>query len=284
MSGGIRGSTKIYGVIGDPIDHTLSPLMFNAAFKQMDMDCVYVPFKVDKKSLGKAIDGMRSLNIAGLNVTIPHKINVMKLLDEVDGSARRMGAVNTIVNKAGKLEGFNTDGYGFLYALDRQRIEVKGRNVTVIGAGGASKAIVWVLAENGAAITILNRTLDKARELARLATHSPGPGIEALELNADNLARSIKKAEILVNTTSIGMSPDAGLSPLPAELLKGGMTVFDIVYNPLKTKLLSDAETAGCRIVEGIHMLAGQAALSFEKWTGKKAPVELMTMTAMENL
>ena len=278
----ITGSTRVFGVIGHPVGHTLSPLMINAAFKERGLDCIYLPFHVEKKLLHKAIEGMRGLNIAGLNVTIPHKVEVMKLLDDIDESARAAGAVNTIVNNNGILRGLNTDGEGFLYALNRAGIGVSEKRIVVLGAGGASRAVISVLAANNALITILNRTLEKARDLARAGAERVT--IEAMVLNPDNLALAISKADILVNTTSVGMTPGDNVSPVPAALLKRTLTVVDIVYNPIKTKLIDDAGKAGCTIVEGVHMLVGQGALAFEQWTGKNAPVEMMTAIALENL
>ncbi len=278
----ITGSTRVFGVIGHPVGHTLSPLMMNAAFKERGLDCIYLPFHVEKKLLHKAIEGMRGLNIAGLNVTIPHKVEVMKLLDDIDESARAAGAVNTIVNNNGILRGLNTDGEGFLYALNRAGIGVSEKRIVVLGAGGASRAVISVLAANNALITILNRTLEKARDLARAGAERVT--IEAMVLNPDNLALAISKADILVNTTSVGMTPGDNVSPVPAALLKRTLTVVDIVYNPIKTKLIDDAGKAGCTIVEGVHMLVGQGALAFEQWTGKNAPVEMMTAIALENL
>jgi shikimate dehydrogenase len=282
----VRGTTRIYGLIGNPIGHTLSPVMFNAAFSEYGLDCIYVPFRVEKKFLGKAIDGMRALDIAGLNVTIPYKVEVMKMLDEVDEEAQRIGAVNTIVNSSGVLKGFNTDGQGFLYALHRQSIDIAGKNILVLGAGGASRAIVSALAVHNANITILNRTFDKAKELARTVHRKPGTSIKAMELNLDNLGKCIVAADVLINSTNLGMTPETDVSAVPPSLLKlkPELTVVDIVYNPLETKLITDAENAGCKVVEGIHMLVGQGALSFEKWMGRKAPVELMTTTALINL
>jgi len=280
----IGGNTRIFGVIGDPISHTLSPLMFNAAFHELGLDCVYVPFRVEKNSLEAAIAGMRALNIPGLNVTIPHKADVIELLDSVDAAASAIGAVNTIVNENGVLTGYNTDGQGFLNMLSGQGIEVQGKNIIILGAGGAAMAVAFALAERKASIIILNRTLSRAQSIRERIYNKLGVKTGALELNRDNLGGIIGSADILVNATSIGMKPDTDSTPVDADLLKPGPVIVDIVYNPMKTRLLAEAEKAGCRTIAGIHMLVAQGAVAFEKWTGQKAPVELMSHIAVKEL
>ena len=274
----ISGKTRICGVIGDPIEHTMSPAMHNAAFKNKGVDYVYLPFRVKKEELDKAIQGVRALNIRGLNVTIPHKVTVIQFLDELDGLADKIGAVNTILNDDGVLRGYNTDATGFLQALLEKGIEPKGKNVVILGAGGASKAISFILAERGDHLVILNRLeeLDWAEELAGRISQTFSKEVEALELNRGNLAGVLGKADILVNATSVGMTPDINETPVPSDLLKPGLVVFDAVYNPIKTRLLGEAEQAGAKTISGLGMLAWQGALAFEKWTGLKAPVELM--------
>lgn len=282
----MSGKTKICGIIGDPIEHTMSPVMHNAAFEKVGVDYLYLPFRVKKEELGKAIEGMRALNIRGLNVTIPHKVAVIPLLDELDPLAGRIGAVNTIVNDDGILRGYNTDAAGFLQALLEKGVEPKGENIVVLGAGGASRAISFILAERGAHLVILNRLLelDWAEELAGKISRAFKQGIEVLELSEGNLARVLEKAALLVNATSVGMSPNVDETPVPSELLKSGLTVFDVVYNPSKTKLLKEAEEAGARTISGLDMLVWQGALAFEKWTGLEAPVELMRAEATKEL
>ena len=282
----ISGKTKLCGVIGDPIEHTMSPAMHNTAFEKLGIDYLYVPFRVRSEELGKAIEGMRALNIRGLNVTIPHKVTVIPFLDELDPLAEQIGAVNTIVNDDGVLKGYNTDAAGFLQALLEKGIEPKGGNLVILGAGGASRAISFILAERGANLVILNRLLelDWAEELASKISQIFKREVEALELNEKNLARVLEKADILVNATSVGMSPNIDETPLPANLLKPGLIVFDIVYNPIKTRLLREAEAAGAQTISGLDMLVWQGALAFEKWTGQKAPVDLMKAEAVKVL
>ena len=283
---GPSGKTKVCGIIGDPIEHTMSPVMHNAAFKKFGLDYVYLPFRVKKEELGKAIEGMKALNIRGLNVTIPHKVAVIPFLDELDPLADKIGAVNTIVNDDGVLTGYNTDATGFLQALIERGIEPKEKSVVILGAGGASRAISFILAERGAHIVILNRLLelDWAEELADRISQTFSREVEALELNGENLARVLEKAEILVNATSVGMSPDVNETPVTSDLLKPDLAVFDIVYNPIKTRLRREAEAIGATIISGLDMLVWQGALAFEKWTGRKAPVDLMKEEAVKLL
>ena len=276
LSGSISGKTGICGVIGDPIEHTMSPVMHNAAFESKGVDYVYLPFRVKKEELGKAIDGVRALNIRGLSITIPHKVAVIPFLDELDPLADKIGAVNTIVNDDGVLKGYNTDATGFLQALLEKGIEPKGKRVVILGAGGASRAISFVLAERGSSLVILNRTWSKAKICAERISKIFQRETMALELNRENLAASLSEADILVNATSLGMSPNVDETPVTSDLLKPGLVVSDIVYNPVETRLQREAEAAGATVVSGLDMLVWQGALAFEKWTGLKAPVELM--------
>lgn len=280
----ISGKTRLCGVIGDPIEHTVSPIMYNAAFKKLGLDYMYVPFRVTKEDLGKAIEGMRALNLKGLNVTIPHKVAVIQFLDELDTLAEKISAVNTIVNNGGTLIGYNSDATGFLQALLERGIESKGKNVVILGAGGASRAISFVLAERGANLVILNRTLDKAKDCAGRILQIFQREVKALQLGRDNLIKALEKADILVNTTSVGMSPNNDETLVTSNLIKPSLIVFDIVYNPIKTRLQMEAERAGAQTISGIEMLLWQGALAFEKWTGLKAPVELMRKEVIKAL
>lgn len=280
----ISGAARICGVIADPIGHTVSPAMHNAAFEQVGIDYLYVPFQVKKEELGKAIAGMRALNIRGLNVTIPHKVAVIPFLDDLDDLAQRIGAVNTIVNDDGVLKGYNTDATGFIRALLERGVEPKGKTVSILGAGGASRAISLALAERGSNLIILNRTWDKVKEQADRISQLCQREVQALKLNKENLAKALNKADILINTTSVGMSPDIEETPITTDLIKPPVIVFDIVYNPIKTRLLGEAEAAGAETISGIDMLVWQGALAFEKWTGLKAPVKVMREEAIKAL
>jgi shikimate dehydrogenase len=280
----ISGKVKICGIIGDPIEHTMSPAMHNAAFDKLGLDYVFVPFLVKKEGLRQAIDGVRGLNIRGLGVTIPHKVAVMQYLDQIDDLAQKIGAVNILVNDNGILTGYNTDAGGFLRALLERGIEPKGKMVAVLGAGGASRAISFVLAERGANLIILNRTWDKAIELAERVSRSFGNKIEALPLDKENLAKALGRADIMMNCTNVGMHPHVSETLVTANQLKSDMIVFDTVYNPIKTQLLKEAEKAGATTISGVEMLVWQGVLAFEMWTHHKAPVEVMREAVIKML
>jgi len=282
----ISGKTRLCGLIGDPVEHTMSPAMHNAAFRELGLDFLYVPFRVKREELGKAIAGMRALSIKGLNVTIPHKVAVLQFMDELDPLAEKIGAVNTIVNDDGLLKGYNTDATGFLQALLERGIEPEGKNIVILGAGGASRAVSFILADRGAHLVILNRLLelDWAEELAGRISQIFSKEVEALELNRENLIKALGKADILVNTTSVGMSPNIDETPVASDLLRPSLVIFDVVYNPIKTRLLREAEMAGAKTIVGLDMLVWQGALAFEKWTGRKAPIELMREEAIKLL
>ncbi len=282
----ISGKTKVCGVIGDPIEHTMSPVMHNAAFKELGLDYLYVSFRVRKEELGKAVESIRALNIRGLNVTTPHKVAIIPFLDELDPLVERIGAVNTIVNDDGVLTGYNTDATGFLQALLDKGVEPEGNNTVILGAGGASRAISFILAERGAHLVILNRLLelDWAEELAQRISQVFKKEVRALELNEKNLEMMLEGADILINATSVGMSPDVDETPVPARLLKPALIVFDIVYNPIQTRLLKEAEAAGAQTIGGLDMLVWQGAIAFEKWTGRKAPLDLMRREVIKAL
>ncbi len=282
----ISGKTQICALIGDPIEHTMSPAMHNAAFKKMGLDYIYIAFQIKPEQLPQAVAGLRALNVRGFNVTIPHKVSVIPLLDSLDPLAVRIGAVNTVVNDGGHLKGYNTDAQGFLRALAGRRIAPRDKHIVVLGAGGASRAISYVLAAEGANLTVLNRKqeLDWAEDIARLIQKDFSKDVKVGELSSPLLSSALVKADVLVNATSVGMSPASDKSPVPAELLKRRLIVFDIVYNPIMTKLLKEAKAAGAKVISGIDMLAWQGALAFEKWTGKPAPLDLMQKEAVKML
>lgn len=282
----ISGKARICGIIGDPVEHTMSPVMHNAAFNKLGLDFIYIPFLVKKEFLKEAIEGMKAMNIRGLSVTQPHKVEVMKLLDSIDPLAEKMGTVNTIVNDSGILTGSNTDAGGFLRGLLENGIEPTGKNVVVLGAGGASRAVSFILADRGANLVILNRLLELewAESLAERISDSLNVKVEALELTSNNLKKAIVEADILVNTTNVGMSPDTDKTLVDPDLLRQGLVVYDVIYNPIKTRLLKEAEKAGAKIISGLDMLVYQGVIAFEKWTGQKAPVEVMKEAALKSL
>lgn len=276
----INCKTRLYGVMGDPVEHSVSPAMHNAAFRALGLDCAYLPFHVRSEDLAAAIAGARALNIRGLNVTVPHKVGVMGMLDEVDPLARQIGAVNVLVNDSGRLSGHNTDAEGFLRMLAEHGIEPRGKNIVVLGAGGAARAICFALASRGAELTILNRTAAVAQTCADDISRALGVSTTARGLNRENLACALPCAGMLVNATSAGMLPDTGTTPVDRELLGGHLTVVDIIYNPGQTKLLREAEQAGAKTINGLEMLVWQGALAFEKWTGRQAPLDVMRRAA----
>lgn len=276
----IKGSTNIVGLIGHPVEHSFSPPMHNAAFKKLGMDYVYTAFDVDPNNLKEAIDGARALNIKGFNVTIPHKIEVMKYLAEIDEIASLIGAVNTIDFK--DLKGYNTDGIGAIKAIG-EVTNVKNKNVIIAGAGGASRAISFYLAKYGAdSLTILNRNVDKAQGLASDVLSSGL--IDSVESNSID-SMDLTDADILINTTPVGMHPNVDDTPIAlASDMHEDLVVFDAVYNPNETGLLKEAIKIGAKPVYGIKMLLYQGAESFEIWTGKKAPIDAMEEALIKTL
>jgi shikimate dehydrogenase len=280
------GKTQICALIGDPVEHTMSPVMHNAAFNKLGLDYLYIPFRVKPEQLPQAVAGLWALNVRGFNVTIPHKVSVIPWLDSLDPLAEKIGAVNTVVNDGGALKGYNTDAEGFLRALRGCGVAPRDKNVVILGAGGASRAISFVLAEEGARLTILNRRLelDWAENIARLIKKELDIDVNVGELTLRTLALTLEKTDILVNATSVGMSPASKKSPVPAGLLKHRLVVFDVVYNPIETRLIKEAKAAGAKVIGGVAMLAWQGALAFEKWTGRPAPIDVMRREALKML
>ncbi|MCX6644173.1 MAG: shikimate dehydrogenase [Candidatus Bathyarchaeota archaeon] len=280
----ISGKTRVCGVIGDPIEHTLSPIMHNAAFKALKLDFAFLAFKVKVADVEKAVSGMRALGIHGLNVTMPHKSAVINYLDEVDQAAKAIGSVNTILNKDGRLFGFNTDGVGALQALRENGVEPRGKKVLLLGAGGAARAIAYTLAREADELVILNRTAKQAAELANLLKQTFDRKVVADALSPNTIKDTLQDSDVLINATSVGMKPNANQTPVAFEWLRPDLAVMDIVYNPVETKLAKDAKAAGAKVVSGFEMLIYQGAASFEIWTGHSAPVEVMRHAAFNHL
>jgi shikimate dehydrogenase len=280
----ISGKTRVCGVIGDPIEHTLSPIMHNAAFKALKLDFAFLAFKVKVADVEKAVSGMRALGIHGLNVTMPHKSAVINYLDEVDQAAKAIGSVNTILNKDGRLFGFNTDGVGALQALRENGVEPRGKKVLLLGAGGAARAIAYTLAREADELVILNRTAKQAAELANLLKQTFDRKVVADALSPNAIKDTLQDSDVLINATSVGMKPNANQTPVAFEWLRPDLAVMDIVYNPVETKLAKDAKAAGAKVVSGFEMLIYQGAASFEIWTGHSAPVEVMRHAAFNHL
>ena len=272
------------GIIGYPIGHSISPAFQQAALDALQIDAEYRAYAVHPDDVGPFVNSLRSDAVTGINVTVPHKEAVMPFLDEIDEWAAEAGAVNTIVNRSGRLTGYNTDGYGFLRALrESGGFEPAGQTALILGAGGSARGVVQALlrAEIGA-LTIANRTLARAQSLAELA-QSRGVPAEAIPLQSSRIADAARSANLIVNCTSLGMThgPDATASPLRAAQIPPTALVYDLVYNPAQTPLLTEAAQAGAATLGGITMLVYQGAASFEIWLERPAPVAVMMDAAM---
>ncbi|MFO7797338.1 MAG: shikimate dehydrogenase [Promethearchaeia archaeon] len=272
----IDSQTNVLGLIGHPVQHSMSPIMHNAVIQKLNLKYIYLAFDVDPKNLKKAMSGIRALNIKGINVTIPYKQEIMKFVDEIDPLAKKIGAINTIKNVDGYLIARNTDTAGAKKSLKDAKCKFQGKNVLVLGAGGASRAICFALAEEANKIIISNRTEDKAISLAKEIKNKVNTDAEGYSNQKNILEKFIENVDILINTTPLGMYPKTNQIPLPEHLLIEDLFVFDVIYNPLKTKLLKVAEKKGCNILGGLDMLVNQGALAFEWWTGKEADINLM--------
>lgn len=282
----INTETKMIGLLGYPLGHSFSSLMHNSVFEQRSLNKIYIPIEVLPENLETVVRGISKMNFDGFNVTIPHKIKIMKYLDEIDEYAKCIGAVNTVTIKNGVLKGYNTDGIGFLRSYEEiTETKVEGKNVFVLGSGGASRAISMTLALNKAnKIYICNRTHEKAVALVNDINNQAGECSIAVPMEYEEMEKAIKDSDILINATSIGMYPNVDKSPISKNLLNKKLIVYDAVYNPKKTKLLLDAEEIGCKTVMGLSMLIYQGSEAFELWTNSKAPVDLMFKVVEEGL
>lgn len=265
------GKMDIYAVFGNPVAHSLSPLMHQAALDRMGIRARYVPFCVT--DIRQAVEGIRGLNISGVSVTLPYKSAVIPYLDEVDEEARQMGAVNTVWNDRGVLKGFNTDWLGFVLSI-KEHLDIRGKRFAVLGAGGAARAVIFGLIREGGLPWILNRTDNKAEALAREFDCPFSPWSELFRL----------EAEVLINTTPVGMAPATDQSPVPRNLLNKFPWVVEVIYNPLRTKLLKEAEEAGCRVIDGLGMFIHQGAEQLKIWTGQEPPRSFMRETVRNHL
>jgi len=273
---GINKETKLYGIIGNPVSHSMSPAIHNAAFIEKGLNNVYVPLKI--ANIGTFMKECRKIDFHGFSVTIPHKESVLPFLDDIDHTARKIGAINTIVNQNGTLTGYNTDCMAAVTGLECSLKEanetLNNKKISIIGAGGAARAIAFGLKEKGCDITIFNRTIERAEKLS----HDVKCRFESF--------KEIHKhdSDILINTTAIGMFPDVDQTPVSKSILKENMIVFDAVYNPIETRLLRDAKAKGCHTVNGLSMFINQAAEQFRLWTNIDPPVELMSNVVREML
>ena len=244
----VLGNTRVLGVFGHPIAHSLSPVMHNAAIRALDIDYIYVPFHVMPENLGKAVEGIRAMEIAGVNVTIPHKERVIELLDEVSDYSMQIRSVNTIINVDGHLKGDTTDGRGFLRSAEAAWGKMDGCKVLILGAGGSAKAVAFALAAIGCEIVIANRTIQRAVELSETLGKVFETGtFRVVELDGPALGEEIPRIDLVVNTTSVGMHPNVEGIPIPPDLLRRDLLVYDLVYNPARTRLVTEAEQRGAR-------------------------------------
>ncbi len=276
--------TQVCAVIGNPVKHSLSPAMHNAAFAAAGLNFVYVAFQVE--DVEGCLRGMRALpGFRGLSVTIPHKITAMHHVDEVDDLARRVGCINTVTNEGGRLHGTTTDGLGTLRAFADAGVSLAGKKILFLGTGGAVRSVAFAMAEHSQPerITILGRTPGNVQELAKDLADAGAP-VAAGSL-IDDLDAAVRSHDVLIQGTPVGMYPErVGETCVPAALLRPEQVVFDMVYRPLKTRLLADAEAAGCTTIPGTAMLVNQAVLQFERWTGKPAPREIMLGALLRSL
>ena len=282
---GITNDTQLCAVIGNPIAHSLSPAIHNAAFNALDLDFVYMAFRVE--DVQNALAGMRALpNFRGMSVTIPHKIEAMKHVDEVVEVDRSIGSINTIINDNGRLIGLGTDGPGALKALVDAGAELDGKNILMLGAGGAARAIAFTLARNTRLARLILMDVNEAvlQGLSSDLTAGTEAAIEAVKMTDDALAQVMATADVIINCTPVGMHPKEDVSLVPPGLFRSGQVVFDIVYTPLETKLLAEARAHGLKTISGVEMFINQAVLQFRHFTGVDAPEEVMRRVVMERL
>jgi shikimate dehydrogenase len=273
----INAETRFCGVIGNPVEHSLSPTIHNAAFQKLGLNFVYLAFRVEV--IGDAIKGLRALgNFRGASVTIPYKVTSLPFLDFIEPTARHIGAINTIVAADGTLTGYNTDATGALSALREGGTDLKGQRVVILGSGGAARAIAFALGTETEVncLTILGIDDRERKALAQDLQSKTGMTVQELSFDESTLQKTLPDTHVLIHCTPIGMSPRAHETPVPASLLHAGVTVMDIVYNPRETQLLKDAKAAGCRTISGLAMFLHQAAAQFELWTSQTAPADVM--------
>ncbi len=283
----ITGKTSLVGLMGWPVEHSLSPTMHNAAFAELGLDWAYVPLPVRPDEVQAALKGLAALGFSGVNVTIPHKQAVMRYMDILSDAATITGAVNTIHLQEGKFYGYNSDPIGFLNSLKEVNYDPHGKRAAVLGAGGAARAVVYALARSGAkSIVVLNRTAERGAFLVEdLATVFPNSALSFEALTHESLAAIGGSVDLVVNSTSVGMYPYVDTCPWPADLpMPARLTFCDLVYNPLETVFLARARAAGAATIDGLGMLVHQGAFAFEKWTGCAPPIETMREACLTKL
>jgi len=281
----INPQTKVFALIGNPVSHSMSPAIHNAAFMKLNIDSIYVAFQVE--DVKGALAGMRALdNFRGMSVTIPHKIEVMQYVDEIPAVDRHIGSINTVVKEDGKLIGFNTDGPGALKAIVDAGVELAGKKVLMLGAGGAARAIAFTLAKKGGIdeLVLLDINEDFLKNLTGDLRNGTDATITPGVLNPVTIEEHMASADLIVNCTPVGMHPKEDATLVPEDLFRPGQVVFDVVYNPLETKLLRQAKAKGLKVIPGVEMFINQAILQFERFAGADAPEELMRNVVMEKL
>ncbi|TWJ14024.1 shikimate dehydrogenase [Geobacter argillaceus] len=281
----ITTKTKLCAIIGNPVGHSLSPAIHNAAFDELGLDFVYLGFRVE--DLKSALAGMRALeNFRGMSVTIPHKIEAMDCVDEVAEVDRSIGSINTILNENGRLIGLGTDGPGALKALIDGGAELDGKNVLMLGAGGAARAIAFTLLRETklSRLTILDINEGLLQGLTADLKKGNNERVESGLMSDETLVKGMGDADLIINCTPIGMHPNEGKSLVPVELFRTGQVVFDVVYTPLETRLLADARSKGLKVISGVEMFVNQAVLQFKHFTGAEPPVEVMRRVVLEKL
>jgi len=275
----VSGKTKLVGLIGNPVEHTVSPLLHNTISSKLGIDMIYVPMKVEKDGLMDAVSGLKALNFTGFNVTVPYKNEVMKFIDDISKDALLMGAVNTVKIMNGRLYGYNTDGEGFSRSFKEESgTTLKDKKVVMLGAGGAARAIAVKLALEGAKkITVINRTVSKAEEICQLVNNNLHPVAEHYGWDDVEADVSLEESDVIINTTSSGMFPDVNGYPYPKPInFSARQIVYDVIYNPSKTRFLEEAERCGCTVINGLGMLFYQGIYAYEIWTEVKLGEELL--------
>jgi shikimate dehydrogenase len=272
---------KLFAVLGNPIGHSMSPVMLNDLFSYYNIDAVYLPFQVEDADLHDAVKGLKTLGVGGFNVTVPHKSNIIPFLDGIDELAANIGAVNTVVNENGQLIGYNTDGPGFLKGLNAFLPKIADQKILIIGAGGAARAIYFTLAkESPNVLNIANRTIERAEELIKDCPYS----VSSSAISFNEASQSIGEYDLVIQTTLIGMSPKIGVKPVELINIRKQTFFCDIIYNPLQTQFLQEARLHGANIQNGLDMFVYQGALAFEKWTGIFPDVERMKDNVLKQL
>ncbi|HPD60389.1 MAG TPA: shikimate dehydrogenase [Thermodesulfobacteriota bacterium] len=280
----IDAKTKICVLIGDPVEHSFSPLIHNAGFNALGINFVYVACLV--KDLEHAVKGIRALNIRGASITIPHKVKAISYVDRLDDVAQKIGSINTIVNQGGQLIGYNSDGIGALKAFQDRRIDQRKKTVLILGSGGVARAIAFSLIMHASLkkLSILGIIPEELDALVSDLSKVGGTEVQGGLLKEAILQKTIGESEIVINCTPVGMHPKVEASPVPGSFLRQGLLVFDVVYNPPQTTLLKAAQKIGCMTISGLEMFINQAIVQFELWTGEKAPVEVMKKILLERI